>query len=111
MEDTIKLPLDADGAPIRPGEEVYVKYVKAAQSPRKVRALYYRTAISSWTVGLSVFGTDTDAYYLPADLTHIKPDELGTIEASIRELIELSEEDALSEIPGLMERIKRMVER
>ena len=109
MEDTIKLPLDADGVPIRPGDVVYVRLAKKPE-PQKVATLIYRNAAHCWVVGLLAPGAKEERWVAEC-LTHTKPGALETIEASIRELIELSEEDALSEIPRLMERIKRMVER
>ncbi len=109
MEDTIKLPLDADGVPIRPGDVVFVKQAKEPE-PRKAVTLIFRNAAHGWVVGLLAPG-GTEERWVAEELTHTEPDTLEGIESIIRELIQCNEEFALSEIPSLMERIKRMVEK
>ncbi len=105
MEDTIKLPLDADGVPIRPGDVVYPIH-------KRIKLEVVSLEINAAGDGpIECMCGNAIVYWKPTRLAHYAPDTLETIEASIRELIELSEEFALSEIPSLMERIKRMVER
>ena len=105
MEDTIKLPLDADGVPIRPGDVVCVGEQSAL---RKVTALKYGYMAVPCFVFLEGDNNSEEAWS-PNYLHH--PDTLEDIEAIIRELIRSNEKWALSEVPNLMERIKRMVER
>ena len=107
MEDTIKLPLDADGVPIRPGDVVYNLKIEDTE-PQKVWMLRY-TGIQICPWNIEVLGETLP--YVPNCFTHTKPDTLEDIEAIIRELIQSNEKWALSEVPNLMERIKRMVER
>ena len=106
MEDTIKLPLDADGVPIRPGDVVYK--LNCHEPYEVLRMEYFGFRGGTWYI---VIDEHSPLLYGGSHYSHKKTDNLETIEASIRELIEFSEEDALSEIPRLMERIKRMVER
>ena len=106
MEDTIKLPLDADGVPIRPGDVVYER---DCHEPHEVlRMEYSGFKGGTWFI---VINEKSGILYGGNHYSHERTDNLETIEASIRELIELNEEDALSVIPDLMERIKRMVEK
>ena len=106
MEDTIKLPLDADGVPIRPGDVVYRHSVPHPLKVKSVQLTCHKLA--PWEI--YVAGDDVFSY-MPKNFSHTKPDTLEDIEAIIRELIQSNEKWALSEIPDLMERIKRMVER
>ena len=109
MEDTIKLPLDADGVPIRPGDVVYNLKIKDP-NPQKVRALrYLGQQICPWSI--EVIGETLS--YVPDCFSHIKPDTLETIEESVREIAKRAELKSPFELEilTLMERIKRMVER
>ena len=109
MEDTIKLPLDADGVPIRPGDVVYNLKIKEP-NPQKVRALRYSgTQVRPWSIEV----TGETIPYVPDCFSHIKPDTLETIEESVRELAKRAELKSPFELEilTLMERIKRMVER
>ena len=109
MEDTIKLPLDADGVLIRPGDVVYNLKIKDPK-PQKVWALRYSgTQVRPWSI--EVIGETN--LYVPHCFSHIKPDTLETIEESVRELTKKAALKAPVEleIVSLMERIKRMVER
>ena len=109
MEDTIKLPLDADGVPIRPGDVVYHTMIKDP-SPKKVWALRYTgTRVRPWSI--EVAGETIPC--VPYCFSHAKPDTWDDIEVGIRRLAncyftpkEVNEEAAL-----MIERIKRMVER
>ena len=100
MEDTIKLPLDADGVPIRPGDVVYVLFEQGR--PVKVKAIKYdSSSITPWTIV-----TDKDQYIrFPKGLPHVKPETLEDIERDIAKGVKENE------VPDRMERIKRMVER
>ena len=109
MEDTIKLPLDADGVPIRPGDVIYNLKIKDPK-PHKVWALRYNgTQIRPWNI--EVIGETLP--YVPDCFSHIKPDTPETIEESVREIDKRAELKAPVELEilTLMERIKRMVER
>ena len=113
MEDTIKLPLDADGVPIRPGDVVYHTMIKDP-SPKKVWALRYTgTRVRPWSIEI----TGETIPCVPYCFSHIKPDTLETIEESVRELMEQARLDGPlcyrvnDGVAPLMERIKRMVER
>ena len=101
MEDTIKLPLDADGVPIRPGDVVYVT-IRGQEQPLKVKAIKYDSSSPTpWVV-------ETDngrRVSFPRGLTHDKPDTLEDIERDIAKGVEEGE------VAPLMERIKRMVEK
>ena len=115
MEDTIKLPLDADGVPIRPGDVVYVS---ESTMPRIVAAVEYDgTAGCPWAVFLMEDESKGGHYWLPGSLSHAKPDTWKDIEQSIRSLINAGSinvknlEGAHEGVAPLMERIKRMVER
>ena len=113
MEDTIKLPLDADGVPIRPGDVVYNLKIKEP-NPQKVRALRYSgTQVRPWSIEV----TGETIPYVPDCFSHIKPDTLEDIEKAINELMDeatikyLIKEEIKERVDPLMERIKRMVER
>ena len=112
MEDTIKLPLDADGVPIRPGDVVYLF---SQTAPSRVAAMQYDNWPGHpWDV---ILEGDNDTHWLPEHLSHTKPDTLEDIEKAINELIEEATLDYLAKVEikekaaPLMERIKRMVER
>ena len=100
MEDTIKLPLDADGVPIRPGDVVYVPF--GQDQPIMVRAIKYD---SSSTTPWAIVTNDGRYICSPKGLTHVKPETLEDIERDIAKGVKENE------VPALMERIKRMVER
>ena len=110
MKDTIKLPLDADGVPIRPGDVVY----KLNDSkPLKVMNLQYTSFEGgSWFVTTDDF---EDVIYGGDCYTHEKYDSFGDIEREIRFLINMGSttrrKEAQGRVAPLMERIKRMVER
>ena len=109
MEDTIKLPLDADGVLIRPGDVVYNLKIKEP-NPQKVRALRYSgTQVRPWSIEV----TGETIPYVPDCFSHIKPDTLETIEESVREIAKRAELKSPFELEilTLMDRIKRMVER
>ena len=114
MEDTIKLPLDADGVPIRPGDVVYID---GEDSENEVRAINFaRSSYRPWLIELDQSGRVLDPekrYRFPHEITHTKPDTWDDIEVGIRRLAncyftpkEVNEEAAL-----MIDRIKRMVER
>lgn len=116
MEDTIKLPLDADGVPIRPGDIVFVKRPKGEPKAMRVKSLLLQSVAEGWAIGAKEHG-NAEGFWLGADLTHTKPDTLEDIEKAINELIEeatldyLAEAEIKEKVAPLMERIKRMVER
>ena len=117
MEDTIKLPLDADGVPIRPGDVIYMNYGEGSKKLLKqfeVRSIEHTdTKYHPWVV--NVVG-DVCAY-TPEAFTHTNPDTLEDIEKAINELMEeatleyLAKAEIKEKVAPLMERIKRMVER
>ena len=118
MKDTIKLPLDADGVPIRPGDVVYID---GEDSENEVRAINFaRSSYRPWLIELDQSGRVLDPekrYRYPHEITHTKPDTWKDIEQSIRSLINAGSinvknlEGAHEGVAPLMERIKRMVER
>ena len=111
MEDTIKLPLDADGVPIRPGDVVYVGEQSAL---RKVTALKYGCMAVPCFVFLEG-DSNSEEVWSPNYLHH--PDTLEDIEEAISDLAQdaslksLSDGDIRELVAPLIERIKRMVER
>ena len=117
MEDTIKLPLDADGVPIRPGDVVYVSYGEGSKTLLKqfeVRSIEHTDLkYHPWVVNV----VGGECVYTPEAFTHTNPDTLEDIEKSIRELMEQTRLDGPlcyrvnDGVAPLMERIKRMVER
>ena len=109
MEDTIKLPLDADGVPIRPGDVVYDRFLSDPK-PLTVRVVQYN---GNKLVPWDIFFNGRELPYVPSYFTHTKPDTLEDIEQSIRELAKRAELKSPFELEiiTLMERIKRMVER
>ncbi len=114
MEDTIKLPLDADGVPIRPGDVVYGKLSSDAK-PMVVRSIEYTGGeLVPWFI---TFVGRAQFPYIPKCFTHTKPDTLETIEQAISDLAQdasleyLSDEEIRELVTPLMKRIKRMVER
>ena len=115
MEDTIKLPLDADGVPIRPGDVVYVS---ESTMPRIVAAVEYDgTPGFPWAVFLIEDEAKGGNYWLPGSLSHTRPDTLEDIEQALHKLEQdascgcVTEAEVNVDIADLMERIKRMVER
>ena len=80
MEDTIKLPLDADGVPIRPGDVVYID---EEDSAKEVRAINFaRSSYRPWLIELDQSGRVFDPekrYRFPHEITHTKPDTLEDI--------------------------------
>ena len=118
MEDTIKLPLDADGVPIRPGDVVYID---GEDSENEVRAINFaRSSYRPWLIELDQSGRVFDPkkrYRFPHEITHTKPDTWKVIERAVFEFAHKatiackSKEEIKEEVAPLMERIKRMVER
>ena len=78
MKDTIKLPLDADGVPIRPGDVVYHLLEEGEPQPRRVVAIRPKGPFDNswrWTIKTCKDGCnpiDHKAFFL----THNKPDSL-----------------------------------
>ncbi len=112
MEDTIKLPLDADGVPIRPGDVVYSLRRKDPK-PKIVRELLFTGAEPiQWSIVLK-----DGLSYVPNSFSHTKPDTLESIEQALDELAKAAacgcttDVEIKDDISYLMERIKRMVER
>ena len=113
MEDIIKLPLDVDGVPIRPGDVLWLKE-HPEDEPLTVASLRY---LDRESISWDFTAIGKDAFYLPKAFTHTKPDTLETIEKAINELIEeatldyLAKAEIKEKVAPLMERIKRMVEK
>ena len=117
MEDTIKLPLDADGVPIRPGDVVY--YLAGEGEPLRVVAIRLKDPFdNSWRWTIETCKDECSPIdHMSWFLTHTKPDTWEDIEQSIRSLINAGSinvknlEGAHEGVAPLMERIKRMVGR
>lgn len=107
MEDTIKLPLDADGVPIRPGDTVF----RVVDGTRYSAVSVEMTSLGNWWLHAEdVRGFRSVA--APGDVTHEAPDAMASIEKAIYGLaMSEHQEHPEEDVKAIMERIKRMVER
>lgn len=110
MEDTIKLPLDADGVPLRLWDVVFVKNEEKPEA-RRVTSLLFHSSPEGCMVGSRIFG-GPEEYWSAENMTHTKPDTWEDIDIALSRLANchFTAKEAKEEVALVMERIKRMVE-